>query len=62
MLVLKRRVGERLVINGNIVVSILKIDGSKVQVGIEAPDEVKVVRAELLDVVKASRERFEGKQ
>jgi carbon storage regulator len=62
MLCLKRRVGERLVINGNIVVSILKIDGAKVQVGIEAPDEVKVVRAELLDVVKASRERFEGKQ
>ena len=62
MLCLKRRVGERLVINGNIVVTILKIDGSKVQVGIEAPDEVKVVRSELLDVVKASRERFEGKQ
>jgi carbon storage regulator len=62
MLCLKRRVGERLIINENIVVTILKIDGSKVQVGVEAPKDVRVVRAELLETINASRERFEGKQ
>jgi carbon storage regulator len=62
MLCLKRRVGERLIINENIVVTILKIDGSKVQVGVEAPKDVLVVRAELLETINASRERFEGKQ
>jgi sRNA-binding carbon storage regulator CsrA len=44
------------------VVTVVKLAGNKCSIGIEAPDEVKVVRAELLDVVKASRERFEGKQ
>ena len=47
MLVLSRRVGETLVIGGNVVITIKQVRGSRVQVGIEAPDDVRVWRGEL---------------
>jgi len=52
MLVLSRRRNERIVIARNIVVSIVEIRGDKVRIGIEAPLDVKVMREELLQVVK----------
>lgn len=48
MLVLSRRADERLVIGENIVITIVSIRGEKVRVGIEAPREVHIARAELL--------------
>ena len=47
MLVLTRRTSEKLVIGDNIVITIVRIDGGQVRVGIEAPREVSVRRAEL---------------
>ncbi len=47
MLVLSRKVGEKLVIDGNITVQIIKIQGNRITVGIEAPADVKVLRGEL---------------
>ncbi len=47
MLVLGRKVGEKLTINGNIVVQIVKIQGNRITIGIEAPADVKVLRSEL---------------
>lgn len=49
MLVLSRKIGERIVINGNIIVAILEKQGNKIRVGIEAPPEVEILREELLD-------------
>ncbi len=49
MLVLTRCDGEAIVINGEIVVSILEIRGNQVCLGIEAPKEIPVLRAELID-------------
>ena len=48
MLVLSRKVNERLHIGDNIVITIVKIQGDKVRVGIEAPRDLPVVREELL--------------
>ncbi len=49
MLVLSRKVGESLVINGNIIVTLVKIEnGGKVRIGIEAPKEIKIRREELI--------------
>jgi len=48
MLVLSRRKNERIVIGGVITVEVLKIRGESVRLGIEAPDDVSVVREELL--------------
>lgn len=47
MLVLSRKEGERLVIGDNVVVTINRISGNRVTVGIEAPREVRIVRGEL---------------
>jgi carbon storage regulator len=47
MLVLSRKVGEEICIANDIVVVITSIKGSRVSVGIEAPNFVKVLRAEL---------------
>jgi len=49
MLVLTRRCGEQLVIDENIVVTIVAIEGNKVRVGIAAPPAVRVDRQEIHD-------------
>lgn len=47
MLVLSRKLGEELVIDGDIRVRVLRIAGGKVRLGIEAPTHCRIVRAEL---------------
>jgi carbon storage regulator len=47
MLVLSRKIGEFVVINGDIRVTIVSINGSSARLGIEAPREVTVDRAEI---------------
>jgi carbon storage regulator len=47
MLVLSRKVGDTITIGDNIVVSINRISGNRVTVGIEAPLHVRVSRSEL---------------
>jgi len=47
MLVLTRKAKQKIVINGNIVVTILSIHERAVSVGIEAPSDVKIFREEL---------------
>ena len=49
MLILSRRVGESLVIGQDIVIKVLDVQGQKVQLGVEAPKDVKVLRPELRD-------------
>jgi carbon storage regulator len=48
MLVLTRRVGEEIVIAGNIRVTVVAIEGQKTRLGITAPPSVRVARMELL--------------
>ena len=47
MLVLSRKEGEQLVIGDNIVVTVNRISGNRVAIGIDAPRDVRVVRGEL---------------
>ena len=47
MLVLSRKVGETVVIGENIKVTIVRVQGNKVRLGIEAPTEVPVNRGEV---------------
>ena len=47
MLVLTRKVGEQIVIDDNVVVTIISIDGNKVRLGIQAPPSVRVDRQEV---------------
>jgi carbon storage regulator len=47
MLVLTRKVGEKVVIGNGVTVTIVEVTGNKIRVGIEAPDDVCILRAEL---------------
>lgn len=47
MLVLSRKIGERLVIGDNITVVVSRVAGNRVTLGIEAPSEVRIIRGEL---------------
>jgi carbon storage regulator len=49
MLVLSRKSQESITIGGNIKVRIISIRGNTVRLGIEAPQEVSIVRSELAD-------------
>lgn len=48
MLVLTRRINERIVIGDNIVVTVLEVHGDQVRLGIDAPREIKVFREEVI--------------
>jgi len=47
MLVLTRRVGEKVVIDGNICVTITEVCGDKVRIGVTAADDVRIDRQEV---------------
>ena len=48
MLVLRRKVGESIVLAGVINISVLAVEGERVKIGISAPPDITIVREELL--------------
>ena len=48
MLVLTRKLMEKLVIGDNICITVVRIEGGQVRLGIEAPPHVRIVRSELV--------------
>ena len=48
MLVLSRKLGERICIGNNIFITVVDINRGKIRLGIEAPRDVPVYRQELL--------------
>ncbi len=49
MLVLTRKLMEKLYIGNDVCVTVVRLEGGQVRLGIDAPRDVTVVRAELLD-------------
>jgi carbon storage regulator len=47
MLVLSRKLGEKIVIGDNIILTVVKIDRNQIRIGIEAPGEIPVYREEI---------------
>jgi carbon storage regulator len=47
MLVLSRKINEKILIGDDIVVSVVRVEGYQVRLGIEAPRNVRIVRAEI---------------
>jgi carbon storage regulator len=53
MLILSRRINEKIIIGEDVSVSIIEIRGDQVRVGVDAPKSVKVFRQEVFDSIKA---------
>ena len=49
MLVLSRKPMERIHIGDSVVVTVLEVRGNKARIGIDAPEDIHVLRSELLD-------------
>lgn len=45
---LTRRESERIIIDGRITVTVVRVQGDRIRLGIEAPPEVRIMREELL--------------
>lgn len=56
MLILSRKSGEALDINGKIEIKIIEINGDKVKIGINAPDDVKILRSELCQTMESNKD------
>lgn len=52
MLVLSRKEGERLVIGDNVVITVNRISGNRITLGIDAPRDIRIVRGELEPLVE----------
>ena len=52
MLVLSRKKNEKIVIDENIIITIVEVRGDKVRLGIEAPRDVPIHRSEVYDAIK----------
>ncbi len=60
MLVLSRKAGERIWIGDDISVTVVRITGGGVRIGIEAPHEMPVVREELREKMEQSEDEFQN--
>lgn len=55
MLVLSRRLHERIHVGEDLIITVVDLERGKVRIGIEAPNHVKVYREELLDPQQARK-------
>ncbi len=52
MLILTRKIGESLIINDNVTITILGVKGTQIKIGINAPKNIAVYREEIFKKLK----------
>lgn len=57
MLVLSRKLNEKIIIDDQIEITVVGIENGKVQLGIDAPQEIEIMRKELLEDVKEENQK-----
>lgn len=62
MLVLSRKVGQEILIGENVRITVTKVSGNRVTLGIEAPDDVRILRGELEPIACSFEDGFEEKE
>lgn len=56
MLILQRKAGEALMIGEDIMVRVISVDGARVRLAISAPENVSILRSELVTATAANRD------
>lgn len=59
MLVLSRKVGERILIGDNIAITVVRVAQGSVRLGVEAPENLNVVREEVVIPISSTEEEKE---
>lgn len=57
MLALTRKVGERIVIGNDIVVTVVSVKGDSIRITVDAPKELKIYRGEIYDAIAAENQQ-----
>lgn len=56
MLILTRRIGERVKIDKDITITVLGVRGNQIRLGVDAPQDVEVHREEIFDRIQQEKE------
>ncbi len=62
MLVLSRKKNQQIVIDENVVITVVQIRGDKVRLGIEAPKDIPVHRREVHEAIKREQAQKEASE
>ena len=61
MLILTRKIDERIIVDGNIVITVVEVCGDgKVRLGFEAPKEIPIHREEVYEQIHGPFKRSDG--
>ena len=58
MLILTRRIGEKIIIGENVTVAILGVKGQQIRIGIDAPRDITVHREEVYQTILKERKKL----
>ncbi len=62
MLVLTRKIDEKIIIDGKIKITVLEVENGQVQLGIEAPEDVEIHREEVYKKIEEENVQAAGKE
>jgi carbon storage regulator len=52
VLILSRKAGEGVIIDGNLRITVLATDGRTIRLGIDAPPSVRILRSEIVEMIE----------